>query len=284
MPSLSTGSTPGVPGPHLPCYVLTLDPPFGVRYRSVLRQVAGLPLDVSFVRGVRLAAPTTSPRYCGWRNRLFMKRPMTSGEVSVYLGHRRIWSRMLADGHDVALALEDDVLIHDESSLLAAIADARTLPLDWDIVKLFDFKPKVALRRWRTPRTEFVTHKYPPSGCVAYLIRSAAARRLLDRRRIYRPIDEDWSHPWEVGLRILSVTPNPVGEAALQLGGSLLEADRQAARDRSRSVHRSLHGMLLAIAKNARAHWWRRQCDAVFTESSGGSWSVHEEERPRAAA
>lgn len=284
MHGLSTRSTSGRHGPRLPCYVLTLDSPFGARHRSATSQLAGLPLDVSFVRGVRLALPTASRRYCGWRNSLFMKRPMTAGEVAVYLGHRRIWSRLLADGHDMALALEDDFRIHDEASLLAAIADACTLPLDWDIVKLFDFKPKVAMRRWRTPRTEFVTYKYPPSGCVAYLIRATAAARLLDRRRIYRPIDEDWSHPWESGLRILSVTPNPVGEAAVQLGGSLLEADRQAAKDQHRSVPRSLHGMLLAIAKNARAGWWLRQCDTALIPPSGRVRTAADEMRPRAAA
>lgn len=284
MHGLSDRMTVGGQGPRLPCYVLTLDSPFGVRYRSAAEQCAALPLDASFIRGVRLTNPTDSPRYCGWRNRLFMKRPMTPGEVSVYLGHRRIWSRLLADGHDMALALEDDFQIHDAAALLAAITDAGTLPLDWDIVKFFDFKPKVAIRRWRTPDTEFVAYKYPPSGCVAYLIRAAAARRLLDRRRLYRPIDEDWSHPWESGLRIVSVTPNPVGEAAVHLGGSLLEGERRAAKDQHRSVLRSLQGMLLAITKNGRAAWWLRQCDTAVIDPSFAPRGAADEPRPRAAA
>jgi GR25 family glycosyltransferase involved in LPS biosynthesis len=264
--------------------VLTLDSPFGARYRSAASQLARLPLDVTFVRGVRLADPSASPRYCRWRNMLFMKRPMTAGEVSVYLGHRRIWSRLLAAGHDLALVLEDDFQITDKASLLDSLADALTLPIDWDIVKLFDFKPKVAMQRWHAPRTEFVTYKYPPSGCVAYLIRAAAAARLLDRRQIYRPIDEDWSHPWESGLRIISVVPNPVTEAATLLGGSLLEADRQATKDRHRSILRSLHGILLTIVKNAQARWWRRQRDAVFGEPSAAAWRTRPEIRSKAAA
>ncbi|MCE9630701.1 MAG: glycosyltransferase family 25 protein [Planctomycetia bacterium] len=242
---------------HLPCYVLTLDSPWGIRYRSAAGQLARLPLDVTFVPGVRLDAPAESPRYSAWRNRLLMKRPMTGGEVGVYLGHRRIWRLLLAAGHDLALVLEDDFQIGDEEALLDAIADARALPIDWDILKLFDFKPKVPVRRWQADRTEFVAYKYPPSGCVAYLIRASAAARLLARRTIYRPIDEDWSHPWESGLRIISAMPNPVTEAAVDLGGSLLEAERRAAKDLHRSPLRSLHGMLLAVAKNTRASWWR---------------------------
>lgn len=270
--------------PLLPCYVLTLDSPFGARYRSAAGQLARLPLDVTFVRGVRLADPTASGRYCSWRNRLFMKRPMTAGEVAVYLGHRRIWTRLLAAGHELALVMEDDFLINDEASFLAAIADACTLPVDWDILKLFDFRPKVAIRRWRTTHSEFVTYKYPPSGCVAYLIRAATAARLLDRCRIYRPIDEDWSHPWESGLRIISVTPNPVTEAATQLGGSLLEAERRATRDLHRSVLRSLHGMMLAIAKHIRAARWRRQCDATLDKPFGSASRAPPQVRSRAAA
>jgi len=240
----------------LPCYVLTLDSPLGMRYRSAARQLARLPLDVTFVPGVRLDDPTMAPRYSVWRNRLFMKRPLTAGEVSVFMGHRRIWGRLLAAGHDLALVFEDDFLIHDDDALLAAIADSFSLPIAWDIVKLFDLKPKVPVRRWQTNATTFVAYKYPPSGCVAYLIRASAAARLMERRTIYRPIDEDWSHPWETGLRIISVMPNPVAEAAVQLGGSLLEADRQAAKGRHRSVVRSLHGGLLTLVKNARAAWW----------------------------
>lgn len=258
----------------LPCYVLTLDSPLGVRYRSAARQLARLPLDVTFVPGVRLDYPARAPRYSAWRNRLFMKRPLTGGEVGVFMGHRRIWGRLLAAGHELALVFEDDFLIQDEPALLAAIADSSALPLAWDIVKLFDFKPKVPVRRWQAGRTEFVAYKYPPSGCVAYLIRASAAARLLERRTIYRPIDEDWSHPWESGLKIISVAPSPVTEVAVNLGGSLLEADRQAMKGRSRSVVRSLHGGLLTLVKNARAAWWRSGLEPSAPgdgQSPGGS-------------
>lgn len=268
MRGLNTTPIATQPCPRLPCFVLTIDSPIGVRYRSAARQLAPLPFDVTFVRGVRLSAPTQSVRYSVWRNSLFMKRPMTAGEVAVYLGHRRIWGRILAAGHDLALVVEDDFLIHDEAALLTAVADADKLPIDWDIVKFFDFRPKAVIRRWRTPRTEFVAYKYPSSGCVAYLIRAAAAARLLDRRAIYRPIDEDWSHPWESGLRIISVAPNPVTEAATLLEGSLLESERQAARDHHRSIKRSLHGMMLALAKNTRASWWRRWCDGLPADAA----------------
>ncbi len=258
----------------LPCYVLTLDSPLGIRYRSAARQLARLPLDVTFVPGVRLDDPNMAPRYSVWRNRLFMKRPMTGGEVGVFMGHRRIWRRLLAAGHDLALVFEDDFLIHDDDALLAAIADSCSLPIAWDIVKLFDFKPKVAVRRWQANATTFVAYKYPPSGCVGYLIRASAAARLLERRTIYRPIDEDWSHPWESGLTIISVEPNPVTEAAVHLGGSLLEADRQATKGRHRSVVRSLHGGLLTLVKNARAAWWlagMKPSDAGYATPADGS-------------
>lgn len=272
------------PPERLPCYVLTLDSPSGVRYRSAAGQLARLPLDATFVPGARLAAPAESGCYSAWRNRLFMKRPMTGGEVGVYLGHRRIWERILAAGQDVALALEDDFVVRDETALLGAIADALALPVAWDIVKFFDFKPKVPVQRWRTERTEFVAYKYPPSGCVAYLIRATAASRLLARRTIYRPIDEDWSHPWESGLRIISVCPNPVVEAAAVLGGSLLESERLTTKDRHRSPLRSIHGGVLSVVKNVRALWWRRRSLLETTGPLGPERPATAAPAPRAAA
>ncbi len=125
-----------------------------------------------------------------------MKRAMTPGEISVYLGHRKIWQRFLDDGQEVALVFEDDFHIQDDGLFSQAIEDALSITPHWDIVKFFDFRPKAAIHRWRVNRTDFVTYKYAASGCVAYLINANIARRLLQQRFIYRPIDEDWSHPW----------------------------------------------------------------------------------------
>lgn len=200
-----------------------------------------------------------------------MKRAMTPGEISVYLGHRRIWQQFLDDGQEVALVLEDDFQIQDDALFSQAIEDALSITSHWDIVKFFDFRPKKAIHRWRVNRTDFVTYKYAASGCVAYLINANIARRLLQQRFIYRPIDEDWSHPWEHDLRIISVDPNPVVEIAPALGGSLLEIERKQMKHDCRTLIRSLHGNVLQIEKNIRAFLWNREmAHLIRLESSLG--------------
>ncbi len=188
-----------------------------------------------------------------------MKRAMIPGEISVYLGHRKIWRRFLDEGQEFALIMEDDFYIPDDSLFLQAIEDAVSVSSHWDIVKLFDFRPKNPIQRWRVNRTDFVMYKYPPAGGVAYLIRVAAAERLLQQRFIYRPIDEDWSHPWENNLRILSVASSPVSEIATALGGSLLETERRNMKADDRNWLRARYGNILSFQKNIRSVLWNRK-------------------------
>ncbi|MDA0835549.1 MAG: glycosyltransferase family 25 protein [Planctomycetota bacterium] len=243
----------------LSCYVLTLDSPGGARYESARRQLECYPLATTFVEGIRLTRDDRPFEYSRWLNLLMMKRAMTPGEISVYLGHRKIWHQILNDGHDLALVLEDDFFIHDAEAFVQAIDDAMQIQPRWDIVKFFDFRPKRVVQSFPVNQTTFVMHKYAASGCVAYLMRAAAAKRLLERRHIYRPVDEDWSHPWESDLRILSVEPNPVAEIASNLGGSLLEAERRKMKSFQRNWLRSLYGNVLTVKKNAQAMIWRRK-------------------------
>ncbi len=236
----------------------------GVRRQNTRQQFARLPLEWRFVTGVPPGDEGGSGRYSPWRNLARMKRSMTPGEVSCYHGHRKIWQTMLDDGHDMALVLEDDFSVVDRPALLLAIDNAGLIASRWDVVKFFDFSTKPVISSRIVNQTEFVYHKYPTSGCVAYLIRAAAAAALLQRQSIFRPIDEDWSHPWEIGLRLLSVVPNPVTEIAIDLGGSLLDADRQGIRRTNRNWLRSLHGNVLAIEKQIQSRRWQKRMRQVL--------------------
>ncbi len=242
-----------------PCYVLTLDAPGGTRYASASSQLAHLGIEAVFVNGIPLDERETADLYSPLWNLLCMKRAMTPGEVSVYLGHRKIWQQLVTDGHERALVLEDDFFVQDERQFLHAIHDACSVANHWDIVKLFDYRHKRPIQRWRVNQSELVLFRYASSGCVAYLINAETATRLLKQQLIYRPIDEDWSHPWERNLRILSVDPNPVIEIAPELGGSLLEAERQQTKALHRNWGRKLYGNVLALNKAVRSIRWKRR-------------------------
>lgn len=240
----------------------------GLRRQNTRQQFARLPLQWRFVTGVPPGDEGGSGRYSPWRNLARMKRSMTPGEVSCYHGHRKIWQTMLHDGHDMALVLEDDFSVVDRPALLQAIDNAGLIASRWDVVKFFDFSTKPVICSRIVNQTEFVYHKYPTSGCVAYLIKAAAAAALLQRQAIFRPIDEDWSHPWETGLRLLSVVPNPVTEIAIDLGGSLLDAGRKGIRRTNRNWLRSLHGNVLAIEKQIHSRRWQRRMKQALGDAS----------------
>lgn len=77
-----------------------------------------------------------------------------------------------------------------------------------------------------------------------YMINRDAATKLLSRSRFFRAVDEDLSWPWELGLSVWSVSPNPVAEVSHTLGRSLLEADRKAGK-RKKNIARSLWGNVI---------------------------------------
>ena len=155
------------------------------------------------------------------RNLIWRKRGLTAGEIAVHCGHRRIWRRLVESGAPHALVLEDDFGIVDVEAFGRALEDCVRRPEGWDIIKLFDFGPKKPLLRRRLGDSEIVAHQFPPTGAVAYIIKNEAARRLLERKRFFRAVDEEFSWPWEFGLGIWSLSPNCVEEVSVGLGGSV---------------------------------------------------------------
>jgi len=235
----------------VPIYVLTVDEEGGQRKMHCWTVFNRLKLNPTFVQGFRWDNLPSNRVYSPWRNLVFSKRSLSAQEVAVYLGHRKIWLQILEGQSEVALVVEDDLSITD-SDKFAVVLEKATGPRYWDILKLFDFAPKEILASHEWNGIRIVDYKYPPSGCVAYLITRDAAQRLLQRRHVYRPVDEDISWCWEFGLCVRSIFPNIVEEVSHKLGGSLIEDSRFALRKRKKLL-RSLLGIVLNIIKQIRA-------------------------------
>lgn len=234
-----------------PIYVLSIDDENGPRRQHIETEFNRTGYGFEFVDGLRSCSPEIDAAYSRWRNILFAKRSMSSTEIAVYLGHRRIWKSILNSDYQVALVIEDDVEVIDPDSLSIIIQNSDD-NATWDILKLFDYKPKTILNRQEWHGMSIVDYKYPASGCVAYLITRNAARRLLMRKKIYRPVDEDFSWCWEFGLRVRSISPNICTEVSHRLGGSLIEQSRLVTK-RETPLLRRLNGNLLAAIKQLRA-------------------------------
>lgn len=242
-------------------FVLTIDDIAGPRRGNAARQLGGVGVPFEFVEGYRAANPGALAGYSRALNLILHKRSLSNAEVAIYEGHRRIWREIVARGLDMALVAEDDILIHDPAAFMRAVDDLRAAPDAWDIAKFFDFRPKKAVRKIIVGETTLLAYKYPASGAVAYLISARAAAALLKRRRIFRPVDEDFSHPWEFSIHVWSVSPNPAGETSATLGGSIIETDRQSVRMR-RNLARSIWGNVLQFWKLARSGAYRRSYSA----------------------
>jgi GR25 family glycosyltransferase involved in LPS biosynthesis len=236
----------------LAVFVLTIDAEGGVRRVHAEEELRSNNLQGRFVEGPRKNDAIISAIYSPLRNLIFAKRKLTCGEIAAYAGHRRVWEAFIDCGGDAALIFEDDFHVANQTRFKAVLAECLSLSHTWDIVKFFDFNPKRVVRLRRLATTDLAAYKYPASGAVAYLISSAAARQLLKRGRIYRPIDEDLSWPWEFGLRVWSTQPNLVEEVSKELGGSLLESTR-VANKAQRNLCRSVWANVLQGWKLVRA-------------------------------
>lgn len=243
-------------------FVLTIDDVRGPRRANAARQLGGIGVPFEFVEGVRAGASGCLTSYSPVMNLLFHKRPLSKGEIAIYEGHRKIWREILDRRIDMALVVEDDILIPEGAAFTQAVEDLLAAPCSWDIAKFFDFRPKRAVNRMMVGRTTLLAYKYPASGAVAYLINARAAAGLLKRKRIFRPVDEDFSHPWEFSIHVWSVSPNVAREASENLGGSIVEAERLSARKR-KNVARSVYGNVLQFWKMIRSYGYRRSYAAV---------------------
>ncbi len=214
----------------------------------------GRALDVRVINGHLAGDPVVDelhdPGSARWRT----KRPMSRTEVAIYAGHRRAWQTLLDSDAPFALFLEDDFTVADAQRFVSVLRGAQSLLSDGrHVVKLFDFekqRPTMAAMSRVIADVEIVRWQSPTAGMVAYLISREGARRFLRRKRIFRPVDEDLKYWWELGLDVWSVPGNPVVEASAQLGGSLVEADREQMR--SRTFGRSLWGNLLTLDRKLR--------------------------------
>ncbi len=242
----------------LNAFVLTIETSKGPRRQHAERELEKMQLKSEFMNGFDKNDPSILDIYSAGLNLLYHKRPLTMSEVATYAGHRLIWQRIVDCGADHALVLEDDFHVPDTNRFLKAISDCLSFRERWDIVKFFDFKPKSVIQEDKFFGTRVVAYKYPASGAVAYIINRYAAEKLLKRRKIYRPIDEDLSNMWEFSIRIWSTSPNLVEEVSEELGGSLLEADRLS-RKTKRNIGRSLWGNFLQGWKMLRARLYRRR-------------------------
>ena len=222
------------------------------RRESSRKELGNIGIDGNFVCGLTPADREVSDLYWPLGNAIFSKRSLTPQEVAAYASHRRAWREFLASDRPFALILEDDFHAPEPERLRAAIADCVRNAERWDVVKFFEFSRKRVWRRRQLDATSLVAFKYQSAGAVGYLLSRDAATRLLARKRVFRPVDEDMSWSWEFDLRVWTTDVDLVRDVSHTLGGSQIEASRLHMK-RRRNVVRSVWGNAIQAWKFSRA-------------------------------
>lgn len=128
----------------------------------------------------------------GWKDP-WGERPMTFGEVGCFLSHYTIWQKVVREGLDQILILEDDVDFEPyfRYSLEKVLEEAQEFAPNWDLIyvgrKALHWKDEQLVSgasRLVWPRYSYWT--------LGYLLSQRGARKLLDARPFEKmlPVDE----------------------------------------------------------------------------------------------
>jgi glycosyl transferase, family 25 len=207
--------------PTLPIFVINLERDVE-RRRHMTAVLGGLGLSAEFVTAVNGRQLSESDRaaFDRARSRRIYGVDMMDNEIACSLSHYRLYERMVREGVDVALIMEDDV--HVEPTFPQILADLLESSFtDWLVVRLDSKRTEIHQPPTEKYRGTCVAElsggaslyrlRFRVLGTGAYLIRRAGAERMLAYgKRIFMPIDQTMDRYWENDILPYVVRPFPV--------------------------------------------------------------------------
>ncbi len=145
------------------------------------------------------------------------------GEVACFLSHRAIWQRMVEEGIDQALILEDDVALGQnfQAALNCASQFAGTdgfVQFQTRVIR--DTAEIVA----QDGSVWIIRPSVVPRRTSAQLVGRKAAERLLAKcQQIDRPVDGFLQLVWETGQAVHCVVPSGVTDMTDMVGGTTIQ-------------------------------------------------------------
>jgi len=137
-------------------------------------------------------------------------RALSKGEIACSLSHRKAWKKIVDDGLDFAIVLEDDVILLDNfRQSLALIAG---LPHgEWDFLKLYALKrggKENIARQFEYQDCTLVTYNRFPLGFVGQAISRKGAESLIKHLRyVTEPADGQLKSWWEARIFPFGLLP-----------------------------------------------------------------------------
>lgn len=169
--------------------------------------------------------------------------PLAAGEVGCFLSHRACWQRIVDQGWDMALVVEDDLSIEPHDWLTAQKLISEHAGAD-DFIRLPAKRREVPAHVLaEAGQAKLFVPKVIGLQTVAQVVGRNAAKRLLAASEIIdRPVDTFLQMHWAHGQQIKTILPNGFGELTEELGGSTIQKKKRGnklAREFKRALYRA---------------------------------------------
>lgn len=202
-------------------------------------------LDIGFIKAVdgRVLSDEERSKLFDYNKSMSMYgRGLNAGEVGCALSHRLSYRKILENGDEYALVLEDDiVLVRDLNSLDLNLIDS-TMKVD---------KPRVMMLSgdyWYY-RKGCITRLFSAVGAYAYIINRAGARKMLSVDPACCLAD-DWQYFKRKGLKLYAVYPYMIdANTKMDILGSDVNQDSWGLNRSKMSLKEILIGYYVALAK-----------------------------------
>ena len=152
---------------------------------------------------------------------LFARSLWPEGMAGCALSHLRVYQKMIADGLDTALVLEDDVTLPGDVSELADalvehLAGAELVLLNYDSKDSCKMSREGAVDLPGARRLVLPIDVRQPGSSAGYVITREAAKRMSESVLPVRVSPDDWWFFYREGAvdRVRCVTPLPVAKSA----------------------------------------------------------------------
>ncbi len=234
------------------------------RRSQVDRIIAGCPVKAQVIDAVdgRTMSELEQSRFYRFEKLFEPRYPFRigPGEIGCFLSHRKAWQKIVDDGLDAGLIIEDDVEI--DTPVFGRVFDLASR----HVGKLgyVQFQVRTVTGTATTVATgndcRLVAPVIVPLRTSAQLVSRSAASRLLEKTGTFdRPVDGMLQLKWETGLDVVCAVPSGVSDRTAESGGSTISNRRRqgVASNIRREILRWRYR--LEISRLSRRHAGREQ-------------------------
>lgn len=163
-------------------------------------------------------------------------------EIGVFQSHRRIWQKLVDEGIDRAIIVEDDLGIDPERFRAALdMADRHATPERYIRIPVKQ-REAAADTLAESGGLSLILPQIIGLQCVCQIVGRNAARRLLDAtQQIDRPVDTFLQMHWITGQPVHALLGSGNREMAAQIGGSTIQKKIPARQKLMRELKRAAY-------------------------------------------